>query len=116
MSKLLIFLLRTGNRNKRINSCCPIESPPSQIDDLLLDLEDPAKANATIKRILLPKEAGWLARAVREKCMKDRERMHDEIERDLNVCIPGLSALPFILTLSEIYIAGCLPATRCSKF
>lgn len=67
------------------------ESPPSKIDDFLLDLEDPVKAKETIKKILLPSEAGWLIRAVKEKLAKDREMMNDSIERDLEVSCISLS-------------------------
>lgn len=75
------------------------ESPPSKIDDLLLELEDETQANAVIKNTILPLEVGWLIRAIQEKCTKDREKMSEEIERELNV-----SPHDFLLSRSKINI------------
>lgn len=58
--------------------------PPDHIDDLVLELED-AKDGREIIRNLTPIEAGWLARAARDKCRRDEELMPEYIERDLNV-------------------------------
>ncbi len=70
----------------------PVEtaSPPDHIDDLLCDLEDGPDANEVIRRTT-PTEAGWLARAIKEKCEKDRECMHEDVTRELDVRSSPLS-------------------------
>lgn len=64
--------------------CPPSDSPPDRIDDFLCDLEEGPDANSIIKRTTST-EAGWLARAIREKCQRDREALHEGIARELNV-------------------------------
>ncbi|KAI0094432.1 hypothetical protein BDY19DRAFT_901619 [Irpex rosettiformis] len=59
-------------------------SSPNHIDDLLCDLEDGPDANDVIRRTT-PTDAGWLARAIKEKCQKDRECMHEDVNRELAV-------------------------------
>lgn len=53
---------------------------------MLLELEDcsDGEGRDLIKRIT-PREAGWLARAIKDKCRRDEESIGEEIERDLNV-------------------------------
>lgn len=77
------------------------DSQPPTIEDLLIDLEDALTAstsgpsstvtssiNAAANEIIKPlslHEAGWLARAIREKVEKDRENLSESMEQELNV-------------------------------
>ena len=69
----------------------PIDSPPDDIEDLLYTLEEacsnarPSTSPQDIIKRTSKEDAGWLARAIHEKCAKDRERMGEEIEKELDV-------------------------------
>lgn len=81
-----------------------IDSPPDTIDDLLWSLEEactsasPSESPQAIIARTTREEAGWLARAIREKISKDRENMGDEIEKELQVCSRLSSAVPPLTT------------------
>ncbi|THH27674.1 hypothetical protein EUX98_g6517 [Antrodiella citrinella] len=76
-------------------------SQPSSIEDLLIDLEDaltvPASATTStttttaaandIVKSVSTVEAGWLARAIREKVEKDREGFGERMKEELDVCV-----------------------------
>ena len=67
--------------------------PPDTIDDLLYVLEEACGNDGhheSPKDVIArtsQEEAGWLARAVREKLAKDRENMGDEIAQRLEVSL-----------------------------
>lgn len=68
-----------------------LDFPPDSVDDLLFALEETCtnpspneSPNAIITRTTR-EEAGWLACAIREKLVKDRENMSEEIDRELQV-------------------------------
>ena len=61
------------------------------MEDILLELEEACtnptgheSPGAIIGRVTRT-EAGWLARAIREKLIKDKENMAEEIEKELQV-------------------------------
>ncbi|KAL4253568.1 Breast cancer type 2 susceptibility protein [Abortiporus biennis] len=63
------------------------DSAPEYIEDLLYELEDPTKANETLRGVSAL-DAGWLSEGLRDKCKRDREKMSDDLERDLNALCP----------------------------
>jgi breast cancer 2 susceptibility protein len=68
----------------------PLESAPDHIDNLYDDLDDASKA-AKIIACATTNEAGWLARYIREKALRDQESAGEEVEHELQVCIFHLS-------------------------
>lgn len=62
------------------------DSPPDNIEDLYDELEGAAAAGPILARLSV-NEAGWLARFMREKVEKDRERAGEDIERELKVSV-----------------------------
>lgn len=62
------------------------DSPPDNVDDLYDDLESasPAEVGPLIGR-LSTIEAGWLARSIRERAIKEREAFHESVQQDLRV-------------------------------
>lgn len=87
--------------------------PPDHIDDLVLELED-AEDGREIIRNLTPIEAGWLARAARDKCRRDEELMPEYIERDLNVGTSPLCTLSVFLT-QYLITTAYMPAAERTK-
>jgi len=64
------------------------DSPPDNIDDLYDALEEPSEAGAVLAGLSC-NEAGWLARFIRDRIDKDRERAGEEIEQELKgTCLP----------------------------
>ncbi|KAI0348271.1 nucleic acid-binding protein [Trametopsis cervina] len=59
-------------------------SAPDHIDDLLFELEEGPSANDVLKRVTAT-EAGWLARAIRDKIRKERECQGEDVSKELNV-------------------------------
>lgn len=59
-------------------------SAPDHIDDLLFELEEGPSANDVLKRVTAA-EAGWLARAIRDKIRKERECQGEDVSKELNV-------------------------------
>ena len=57
---------------------------PENIDDLCDQLENPEDASRIISN-LNSTEAGWLARCIREKSIRNRENAVEEIEQELQV-------------------------------
>ncbi|KAJ3534723.1 hypothetical protein NM688_g7090 [Phlebia brevispora] len=87
------------------------ESPPDHVDDLILDLED-AEDGREIIRGVTPVEAGWLARAARDKCRRDEELMAEYIERDLNCVCPPRNVRSFRIVAARDARSEKRPATR----
>jgi breast cancer 2 susceptibility protein len=73
-------------RRKLKLTCGPLESAPNHIDNLYDDLDDASKA-AKIIASATANEAGWLARYIREKALRDQESAGEEVEHELQVCI-----------------------------
>lgn len=71
---------------RKLNTSYEVEGAPDHIDDLLDDLENPTSA-AKIVSSISSKEAGWLARAVREKTMRDRDRIGSDVEQEMQVSL-----------------------------
>ncbi|TFK41852.1 hypothetical protein BDQ12DRAFT_598942 [Crucibulum laeve] len=64
------------------------------VDNLFDELEDPTEAGAVIGR-LSPKDAGWLAQHIRRRLESDRERVGEEIEKELESICPPRSVRNF---------------------
>ena len=60
------------------------DSVPDQIENLYDELEDTSDVGPIFAR-LDDNGAGWLARCIRERMVKDKEKAGDEIERELEV-------------------------------
>ena len=58
--------------------------PPENIDDLCDELETPEDASRIISSLNSTK-AGWLARCIRQRSIRDREAAAEEIEQELQV-------------------------------
>ncbi|KAI0785380.1 hypothetical protein BC629DRAFT_1700031 [Irpex lacteus] len=89
-------------------------SPPDHIDDLLCDLEDGPDANEVIRRTT-PTEAGWLARAIKEKCEKDRECMHEDVTRELDALCPPRQVRSFRVLVVRDATTHRRPARRTAQ-
>lgn len=61
------------------------DSAPHNIDDLYDELEIPSQAAQIIASVSV-NEAGWLARYIREKSLRDQEAAAEEIDQELQVC------------------------------
>lgn len=84
---------------------CPGEddSAPDHIDDLYDELEDASKAGKVIAS-LTAIEAGWLAKYIRERLMRDREAIDDEIEQELQKTFPPREVRNFrVLIVRDAY-------------
>jgi len=69
---------------------------PDKIDDIYDRLENATSAQASvILGRLTFMEAGWLARLIREKVMKEREHSRDEFESELDSICPPREVLDF---------------------
>ncbi|TFY81492.1 hypothetical protein EWM64_g2524 [Hericium alpestre] len=64
------------------------DSPPDNIEDIFDELDGGTEfSKATMQTTI--NEAGWLARFVRERITQEREKIDEEIERDLkHICPP----------------------------
>jgi hypothetical protein len=80
------------------------DTPPSYIDSLYDDLEDASNGRSVLTR-LTPVESGWLARFIRDKIEKDRERAGDEIEQELKVIMFTYASSSGINGLSLEYMS-----------
>lgn len=63
------------------------DSEPGNIDDLYEELESSGQAAGVINRTTA-NEAGWLARYIRERSLRGREAISEEIEQELQVGCP----------------------------
>ncbi|EJC98658.1 uncharacterized protein FOMMEDRAFT_128955 [Fomitiporia mediterranea MF3/22] len=68
---------------------CPDDMPPDHIEDLLdeLDALDPAEVGDFVRQ-LAADECGWLARYLRQRLERDRERALEEIEVEVKHTCP----------------------------
>jgi hypothetical protein len=82
----MVNLLRLSHDWRSLMNYILPDTIPDHIDDIYEQLED-ASANevSAILGRLNYQEAGWLARLIREKVVKEREQSHDEFESELNV-------------------------------
>jgi breast cancer 2 susceptibility protein len=71
-----------------------LDSPPNTVEDMLLALEESCtsascheSSSAIIARTTRA-EAGWLARAIRNKLAQDRENISEDIQIELQVSYP----------------------------
>lgn len=65
-----------------------LDGPPDSVDDVYDQLENASTPEASvILGRLNYKEAGWLARLIREKILKEREQSREEFESELNVSL-----------------------------
>jgi breast cancer 2 susceptibility protein len=64
----------------------PLDSAPDCIDNLYDELDDPSSAAKVITGVTAD-EAGWLAKYIREKSLRDREAAGEEVEQELQVRI-----------------------------
>jgi hypothetical protein len=77
----------------------PLDAAPDHIDNLYDELEDPLNATKTIASVTT-NEAGWLARYIREKSLRDREAVSEEVERELQVRISYLSLIHRVIIVN----------------
>lgn len=66
------------------NKSCHADSPPDDVEDLFDDL-DAGNDYHEVTSHLTIKQAGWLAVYIRDRSLKERETIGEEIERDLKV-------------------------------
>ena len=60
--------------------------PPDDIEDYFDELEEKVPSDVVVFiRKLAPVQAGWLARFIRSRIDRGKERAHDEIESELKV-------------------------------
>jgi len=65
------------------------DDPPNHIEDIYDQLEDASTTEASVILGRLGYQpAGWLARLIREKVLKEREQSRDEFESELNSLCP----------------------------
>lgn len=68
------------------------DSEPGNIGDLYEELESSVQAAGVINRCTA-NEAGWLARYIRERSLRGRETISEEIEQELQVGGPWFALL-----------------------
>ncbi|KAF9015700.1 hypothetical protein BDQ17DRAFT_1341502 [Cyathus striatus] len=76
------------------------DSAPENLDNMYDELEDPAEASATIAR-LSPNYAGWFALHIRRRLEADRERVAEEIEKELERTCPPRNVRSFRVLVAE---------------
>ncbi|KZP25285.1 hypothetical protein FIBSPDRAFT_820691 [Athelia psychrophila] len=79
------------------------DSEPDNIDDLYEELESSAQAAGVVNRITA-NEAGWLARYIRERSLRGREAISEEIEQELQKTFPPREVRNFrVLVVKDAY-------------
>lgn len=92
------------------------DSIPDHIENVYDDLEETSNV-APVFAKLSGTEAGWLANYIREKIVKDKERMGDEIENELNVRLNfSLFLRAADLSLSRVLIQDVCPPRQVRNF
>ena len=84
-----------------------VDDPPENLDDLFDDLEYPDTATTLFSRIS-SRDAAWLAVHTKKSLEGLRERMYEDLHKELNVCYRHSSAS----LLPDVILLGPLPPSK----
>lgn len=84
VSRSFYSLPLTCHRTDRLRDGGGTDSPPDDIEDIFDDLDGGGDYHQATAH-LTNNQAGWLARYIHERSIKERESINEEIERDLKV-------------------------------
>ncbi|KAJ3855253.1 BRCA2, oligonucleotide/oligosaccharide-binding, domain 1-domain-containing protein [Lentinula lateritia] len=90
------------------------EDPPENIDSLYEELEVPEDAGQVISQTK-GSEAAWLARYIRERLEKDRERVKDELEKEVDDICPSRNVRSFRVIIVQDSRTSKFPSHRTAQ-